>query len=178
MARRTNLVTTVDNLVVANAISNAAQEAGIVISVVAGLGTELQRTGVPAPDELVKLAKEIDDLPGLRLRGLLVFPSGLSNKDHIAEAVEGFHAAGLSTEIVSGGGTPTASEAHHIPEVTEHRAGTYVSNDTMMIDAGAATLDDCALTILVTAVSHPTPDRAIIDADTKTFSNDAGSRPS
>lgn len=174
VAKRTNLVTTVDNLVAAEAISNAAQDAGIVISVVAELGTELQRTGVPAPNELVNLAKEIDDLQGLRLRGLLVFPSGRNNKDHIAEAVEGFHAAGLSTEIVSGGGTPTAFEAHHIPEVTEHRAGTYVYNDTMMIDAGAATLDDCALTVLATAVSRPTPNRAIIDAGTKTFSSDAG----
>jgi D-serine deaminase-like pyridoxal phosphate-dependent protein len=41
---------------------------------------------------------------------------------------------------------------------------------------GWGTLDDCALTLLVTVVSRPTPTRAIIDGGTKTFSGDRAAR--
>jgi len=37
---------------------------------------------------------------------------------------------------------------------------------------GAATLDDCALTVLATVVSKPAPDRIIFDSGSKTLSND------
>ena len=31
--------------------------------------------------------------------------------------------------------------------MTEHRAGTYVYNDVMMVTSGAATWDDCAMQV-------------------------------
>ena len=92
----------------------------------------------------------------------------------IAEAVGGLRAAGLSTEIVSGGGTPAALGVEGMPNVSEHRAGTYVFNDKATVEKGAATWDDCALSVLVMVVSRPAPDRAIIDGGSKTFSSDYG----
>ncbi len=174
LAKRTDLTVTVDNRVVAQGISDAAESAGVVVGVLVELGSELERTGVPTPAGLVELARRVDELPGLRLRGLMTYPSSPENADRIAEAVERLDAAGLSTEIVSGGGTPSARRAHEVPAVTEHRAGTYVFNDTRMVEAGVATLEDCALTVLATVVSRPTEDRAIIDGGSKTFSSDGG----
>ena len=55
---------------------------------------------------------------------------------------------------------------------TEHRAGTYVYNDRAMVRAGHCTLDDCAMHILATVVSRPTPDRAILDAGSKALTSD------
>ena len=41
-----------------------------------------------------------------------------------------------------------------------------------MIARGAAALEDCALSVAATVVSRPTPDRAILDAGSKTLSSD------
>jgi D-serine deaminase-like pyridoxal phosphate-dependent protein len=172
--RRIDLTVTVDNLTVAEGLSHAAQAAGQPLKVLVELGSAIERTGTPTVDELLALAHAVDKLPGLTLKGLMTYPSGPEMADKIGDAVSRMKAAGLSTEIVSGGGTPVYRHAPEIPGLTEHRAGTYVYNDKMMVDRGAATWDDCALTVLTTVVSRPTSDRAILDGGTKTFSSDAG----
>src|SRR5918998_1167823 len=47
--------------------------------------------------------------------------------------------AGLEPRIVSSGGTPNLRNLGRISGITEHRAGTYVFNDRMMMAAGVAT---------------------------------------
>jgi D-serine deaminase-like pyridoxal phosphate-dependent protein len=163
---------TVDSLVVAQGLSRAIQAAGVTIDVLVELASEMERTGVPTPAALVELSHQVVSLPGLQLRGLMIYPSGPHNADHIAEAVDSLRSAGLPTEIVSGGGTKTAFQAHEVREVNEYRAGTYIFNDKMTVEKGAAKLDECALSVIVTVVSRPTRDRAIIDAGSKTFSSD------
>jgi len=44
----------------------------------------------------------------------------------------------------------------------------------LTVAAGAATLSDCAMRIMATVVSRPTPDRAILDAGSKTLAADLG----
>ncbi|MCK1975182.1 amino acid aldolase, partial [Bacillus safensis] len=56
--------------------------------------------------------------------------------------------------------------------VTEYRPGTYIYFDRYQVEKGAATVDDCAFTVLSTIVSHPTAERAIIDAGSKALSSD------
>jgi len=56
--------------------------------------------------------------------------------------------------------------------MTEHRAGTYVYNDVMMVTSGAATWDDCAMHVRATVVSRPTDDRAVIDAGSKVLTRE------
>jgi D-serine deaminase-like pyridoxal phosphate-dependent protein len=174
LATRIDLTVTVDSLDVAQGISAAAAASGSTVGVLVELATELERTGVPAPADLVELAGNVAILPGLRLRGMMLYPSSPLNAGRIAEAVGGLRAAGLSTEIVSGGGTPAALRVQEMPNATEHRAGTYVFNDRATVEKGAATWDDCALSVIVTVVSRPAPDRAIIDGGSKTFSSDYG----
>lgn len=60
------------------------------------------------------------------------------------------------------------------PTVTEYRVGTYVYHDRNTIAAGAATVDDAALTVLATVVSRPTRGRAILDAGSKALAYDPG----
>ena len=174
LAKRSDLVVTVDHVVVAQGISDAAMRAGIVIDVLAEMGGPNQRTGVPSAAGTVALAQDMDRLPGLRVRGMAVYPSSPQTAPQIGEAVAGLRQSGLSTEIVSGGGTPAAFQAHLVPGITEHRAGTYIFMDKMQIDLGAAQQEDCAVTVLTTVASRPTDDRAILDGGTKTFSSDRG----
>jgi D-serine deaminase-like pyridoxal phosphate-dependent protein len=55
---------------------------------------------------------------------------------------------------------------------TEYRAGNYAYFDRTQVGLGAATLDDCALTVLATVVSKPAANRIILDSGTKTLAAD------
>jgi D-serine deaminase-like pyridoxal phosphate-dependent protein len=58
--------------------------------------------------------------------------------------------------------------------VTEYRAGTYAFNDANTVAAGAAGLEDVALTVRATVVSRPAPERAVLDAGSKALAADVG----
>src|SRR5512140_3442623 len=64
-----------------------------------------------------------------------------------------FGRAGIAVPVVSGGGTPAIFTAQSIPQLTEHRAGTYIYNDRMAVAAGGASWDDCAMRVRCTVVS-------------------------
>ena len=69
-------------------------------------------------------------------------------------------------------GRPPCGRSTVRPTVTEYRAGTYAFHDRATVAAGAATLEDVALTVCATVVSRPTRDRAILDAGSKSLSSD------
>jgi D-serine deaminase-like pyridoxal phosphate-dependent protein len=50
--------------------------------------------------------------------------------------------------------------------------GTYVYGDRRCAVLGVVPLEDCALRIVATVVSRPTPERAILDAGSKTLTSD------
>jgi D-serine deaminase-like pyridoxal phosphate-dependent protein len=57
--------------------------------------------------------------------------------------------------------------------VTECRPGNYVYHDASQVGLGTCGVEDCALTVLATVVSTPAPERAVLDAGSKTLSSDA-----
>ena len=92
----------------------------------------------------------------------------------VRETVDVLRAEGFSVDIVSGGGSPTAFQAHEFQGLTEIRVGTYIFNDATYLRKGICTLEQCALKVISTVISAPTPERVIIDGGTKTFSSDMG----
>src|SRR5262249_34762885 len=52
------------------------------------------------------------------------------------------------------------------------RPGTYVFHDGSQVALGTCEASDCAMTVLATVVSVPAPDRAVLDAGSKTLSTD------
>ena len=56
--------------------------------------------------------------------------------------------------------------------ITELRPGNYVYFDRTQVALGAASLDDCALTVLATVVSQARRRRIILDCGSKTLTND------
>jgi D-serine deaminase-like pyridoxal phosphate-dependent protein len=87
--------------------------------------------------------------------------------------------AGVAIAEVSVGATPTLRYSLGEPGITEQRPGNYVYFDRTQQALGAASLDDCALTVLATIVSKPATDRMILDCGSKTLTSDAarGFRP-
>src|SRR5688572_26724006 len=59
-----------------------------------------------------------------------------------------------------------------IPATTEIRPGTYVFNDASCVANKLATVEECALRVLVTVVSTAVPGQCVVDGGSKTFSSD------
>lgn len=137
--------------------------------------TGMGRCGVQSPEAALELAQTIIASPGLEFFGLMTYPAAGKYKaaaDWLAQAKALFDAAGIAVPVITTGGTPDIWHADEAGVATEYRPGTYIYMDRSQVAAGAASYDDCALTVLATVVSHPTPGRAIIDAGSKALTSD------
>ncbi len=151
------------------AAKRAAKPIGLLIEFESGAN----RQGVQTPGQALELAKSAVKQPNIDFNGLMTYPTTSKTAEFLEKALPLFRNAGIDVPIISGGGTQPAYLTHKLaPIVTEMRAGTYIYNDRMTIVAGAAALEECALTILATVVSRPSNDRAVIDAGSKTLSSD------
>lgn len=189
LGRGARVTTNVDNEAAAHGLSRAAVSASVTLLVQIEIDSGLHRCGF-APDDIedvARLARLVDELPGLELDGITTHRSvafegadvltpdeaGRDEGRLLVDLAAGLRVAGISVREVTCGSTPTARAAAAVPGVTEVRAGTYVFNDWMQVANGSATFEDCALTILTTVVSARIPGRATVDAGSKTLSGDA-----
>jgi D-serine deaminase-like pyridoxal phosphate-dependent protein len=153
-------------------LNDAAKEAGISADVVidVAIGT---RSGVPAGDQAVALAKLVDKLPNLKLRGVISYDGGaqhikgfknrldqtLKRFEPSVETFEKMQRAGLSTEIFSGGGTGTYNILPKAPGVTDLQVGSYIFMDCQYIEIGGESNDEVytdfapSLTVLTTVLN-------------------------
>jgi D-serine deaminase-like pyridoxal phosphate-dependent protein len=172
LARRASLRVAVDSQVAVDTVAAAARASNVPIGVLVEFDSGNARTGVVSVDEALELAAGIERSPGLRFDGLMTYPSTAATAEFVAAAKGRFAQAGIGISVVSGGGTPNAWHAHQIPGLTEVRVGTYIYQDRATVAAGAASLEECALHLHATVISRPTPDRAVIDAGSKSLSSD------
>ncbi|AZO70023.1 MAG: D-TA family PLP-dependent enzyme [Mesorhizobium sp.] len=150
-------------------------DAGHLLSVLVECDTGMGRCGVQSPDEALALAKMIDRSKGLSFGGLMTYPAAgrAAEAETWLRGARGTLAeAGLECRRISSGGTPDMWRSGDDSIVTEYRPGTYIYLDRYQVAKGVGTLDDCALTVLATVVSHPTPTRAILDSGSKALSSD------
>ncbi len=172
-SRIKRLAVVADNEVVLRGLSEAGVRHGRDVPVLIECDGGIGRNGVQTPEAAQALAQMATNLPRIRFEGLMVFPNkGPETATFMNKTLELIKADGIAVPVVSGGGSPALMTLADFPMMTEHRAGTYVYNDLMMVDAGAASLDDCAMHVRATVVSMPTEDRAIIDAGSKVFTRD------
>ncbi len=174
---RVKVTVSADNPTVVAGLPRAAQRAGRPLDVLVECDTGRKRSGVSTVAEAVALARDIGSRPGLSFAGFLLYAPETAARETQAfldAATAGVREAGLDPRIVSTGGTPNLANLQAIKGATEHRAGTYIFNDRMMLEAGSAGPDDCALTVLATVVSRAEPDRGILDAGSKALTSDMG----
>lgn len=167
-------------------LSDAAREAGVVADVVidVAVGT---RSGIPAGDEAIALAKLVDTLPGLKLRGLLSYDGPaqhihgfatrkektLANIEANARTCEAMKKAGLDTGIFSGGGTGTYNMQHLVPGFTDVQVGSYVFMDMQYLAIGSEDGNPVyadfvpSLTVVATVLNNRFPGKLTTDAGAK-----------
>ena len=177
LRKRADVTICADNPVTLRAYAVAAAAAEVPIGVMIECDTGRKRAGVETPKEAIDLARIIRDTDGLAFRGLLFYPTeggwDTAQRFH-DEAIAGLKSLGLEPGIISTGGTPNLPNIGKLAGATEHRAGTYIFNDRMMIAGGLATEDDCALHVFATVVSRAGPERGILDSGSKTLTADPG----
>lgn len=166
-------------------LSAAAKEAGVTADVVidVAVGT---RSGIPPDDGAVALAKLVDTLPNLTLRGLLSYDGGAQHitgfaarkaktLENIAANVQvrdAMHKTGLSTEIFSGGGTGTYNLMHLVPGITDVQVGSYLFMDMQYLaiggEDGPVYKDfESSLTVVGTVLNNRFSGRITTDAGAK-----------
>lgn len=166
-------------------LAAAARAANVNIGVLVDLDVGHHRTGVGSPALAVELARRVNQHGrSLQLDGIFFYPghvwahpseqeATLKEIDEIlAEAIDLFRSDGLSTEIVSGGSTPTLHQSHLITTQTEIRPGTYVYNDMNSVHGGYCSWNDLAAAIVCTVVSTSVTGKAVIDGGSKTLTSD------
>ena len=185
LADRMRLTVGVDSVEGAKSLGDVFHAAGRRLPVRLKIDCGYHRVGV-APEDAVEMAKRIAGLPGIAFAGVFTHggqgysaltPEDLAEAGHlegrvVAAAADAIRAAGLPVGDVSLGSTPTARAGMSQRGVTETRPGTYVYNDFSQVSLGSCRLEDCAMTVVATVVSSPAPDRAVVDAGSKTLSND------
>ncbi len=133
------------------------------------------RCGVQSPDVALALTRAILAAPGLAFAGLMTYPAAGKYRETaswLRRAKALFDEHDIAVPTITTGGTPDLWHSNEAGVATEYRPGTYIYMDRSQVAAGAATFEECALTVLATVVSHPTPDRAIIDAGSKALTSD------
>lgn len=190
--RITRLIVGVDSLEGARRLSRVAGAEDCTLEVRLEIDTGLRRTGVPY-DRAVELAQVIAGLRNFNLTGIYTYrgaviegsptleleKAGMEEGQLMVSLADRMRERGVRVYDVSVGSTPTAQYAVHVDGVTEVRPGTYVFYDRMQVHLGACSLDECAAEVIVTVVSRPSANLAVIDGGSKTFATDVrpGSAP-
>jgi len=176
----------VDHLDVACGWSVAMQRAGRTLDVLVKVDVGFHRCGIDPGGQPLAFLQAAARLPGLRLRGLLSHAGHAyhaASEDELgaiareeagtlSQLRERAAASGIALDEISVGATPTLRFSAGEKGITELRPGNYVYFDRTQVALGAASLDDCALTVMATVVSKPAADRIILDCGSKTLTND------
>src|SRR5258706_3068919 len=78
LAKRITVSVTADSAVTVRGLSDAAQRAGLILTVLVECDTGAGRCGVQSPQQAAELAGLIAQLPGLRFGGLMTYPTDKS----------------------------------------------------------------------------------------------------
>ncbi|NHN31759.1 alanine racemase [Paenibacillus agricola] len=184
--RGVKVTVSIDNVTVAQGLSNLGVSMGILIPIYVDVNTGLNRCGLEPGEETASLVKEIVALPGVEVRGLMTHGGhayGKKTLDELRQAAadeaEGLvqsklllEKSGISITEISVGSTPTSKFIGGLTGVTEIRPGAYVFGDISQLAIGVIEMNELAMSIMATVVSIPRSGTAIIDAGSKTFSSD------
>lgn len=161
-----------DNKETVEGIARAASDEGVRVPLVVEIDSGGHRAGVQTAADALALARHIAESSRLEFEGIMCYPTTKHVIPIVLEAREALQRAGLAPRVVSGGGTG----AHQVAKeagLTEHRSGTYAYNDMNCVRSGKATMEQCAMQVLVTVVSTASAGWTTVDGGSKTFTNDS-----
>lgn len=177
-----------------DSIAELALQAGVIVNLLIEVESGQQRCGVAVGEELLKLADKVNQTNGVHYAGVQAYSGHLQLIKGFEQRQQQARTAvtelfdyietqlkprNLAPEIISGGGTGTY-QAYQGLAYTEIQAGSYLFMDNSYSNIGDEQNEaqnrqfSSALKVLSTVISHPTPQRAVIDAGMKSLSIDLG----
>jgi D-serine deaminase-like pyridoxal phosphate-dependent protein len=173
------LTVAVDGVTPAAGLAAALQKQGARAELLVEMDVGLHRTGQTTAAGALALGQALSRLPAVEVAGISCYPGHCRGDDELVrervaeldqllrEARDAFAAAGLRSDRVSGGSTPTRFLTHETC-VSELRSGTYA-----LLDRNDGDFDRCALWVEVTVISDAVPGQIVIDAGSKTLTSDS-----
>ncbi|WP_226036709.1 alanine racemase [Aquibacillus saliphilus] len=185
LLKRANLMVALDDLEIARSLNEVGEKLDKEIEIYADVDTGLHRMG-RSPIESVDHLYEISKLSHITIKGLMSHTGhayqaetdeeirriAIEDATLLNQTKEMLAEKGVFIPEISIGATATARFIKEIPFVTEMRPGMYVFNDRFVMASGGAKEENCAVSVFATVISHPTNDRIIIDAGSKTLAQD------
>lgn len=185
LAARVDLMLAVDGVEAASAAGAHFAAARKTIKLMLAIDSGLGREGV-SPAKAAEVGAAIAAVKGVELVGIYTHEGttyGAKDKaDLEARAVaagqlmvdiaNAIRAKGIALPIVSLGASASARAVAQVSGVTQIRPGIFAFNDVGQIALGNATAETTAVRVIATVTSHPDPDRACIDAGSKSLSSD------
>lgn len=178
----------VDSVAAVHALDARAHALGASFRVLIEIDSGEHRTGVACDSPLVlDIARALGAARSLELGGVLTHAGQsyactsvaavkeVADKERraVVHAAERLRSAGHACATVSAGSTPTAVHAGSFAGLTEIRPGVYMFFDLAQLGRGSCRMDDLALSVLATVISHqPAHQRLIIDAGGLALSKD------
>lgn len=193
LARQAQVAVCADHPVNVKDLNDAGLAFGVRLPVLVEINTGSDRCGVEPGEPALALAKQIAASPGLRFGGLQAYYGASQHVREFAKRKEAAEAGiektrrtvellarhGLSCELITGAGTGSYAFEAASGVYNEVQAGSYVFMDVdyaknLASDGTPSSEFEHSLFVLATVMSHPTRDRAVLDAGLKALGVDAG----
>ena len=170
-------------------LAAAAREAGVRVSIVIDVDVGLGRTGVASAADAVAVAERIAAASSLRLRGVQGYGGHWQHRPGadqrlaavtegmglLSAAIDALRGAGHAVDLVTGGGTGTASADMSLGVLNELQTGSYVFMDLQYRRALGADGDggfEHSLFVQSQVISANAADWVTIDAGLKALSTE------
>lgn len=188
------IIQVIDSIEHVRMLENTLSKDNLKLEVLVEVETGQERCGVLVGKELLDLVAAIKQSKSLIYTGIQAYSGHLQHIVGYQDRVQQARAAvlplinflddpdnkrQLECKILSGGGTGTYDSYFDMP-FTEIQAGSYLFMDyhyrTIGAKNGEKKYNDfkCALKVLTTVISKPTPNRAVVDAGMKALTIDSG----
>jgi D-serine deaminase-like pyridoxal phosphate-dependent protein len=158
-----------DNTVAVQAAQEAARQAGVTLPMLIEIDVDGHRSGIqPESPTLLEVARAMAASSNITLRGVMTHAGGSygcrspqalrdyaeQERSSTVRAAQRLREASFDSPVVSIGSTPTALSAQSLVGVTEVRAGVYLFQDLVMAGIGVCSIDEIALSVLVSVIGH------------------------
>ncbi len=193
LSKNCDLMLVVDHIQGAELLSKIMEKNESDIGVLVDIDVGQGRCGVRTVDEAVSLAKKIDELPSINLRGFQAYNGkaqhieGFNEREKkyrnsitmMEESVYEFKKNGLNFDVRTGGGTGTWNWDLDSEILNEVQTGSYLFMDSHYRSIGGRQEQfyedfQASLFVLSTIISFPEDKKFIIDAGHKSLSSDSG----
>lgn len=180
------LATCVDSIENAKLIGDFMQNHNTIFNVLIIVDVGYGRCGISNYDNLLDLAKFIQNHKNLNLKGILTHPGqaytttsqdeikkiAFHESEFMVQTAKRLKSDEINFDTVSIGSNPTARFAGSVQGITELRTGNYIFNDMIQVTLGTVDISRCALSVLTQVISKPAKDRVILDIGSKALSSD------